>query len=153
MNTNLVIVTVDKKIGIGSTTLSDIESDMSWIPSDVWAVSWNGSTGEIEYNDGKPNLGITSIGIYSQAETTFNNELQRLKDLDDAITSDPSFQWGQLRKQRNSLLFMSDYTQLNDAVLTDSKKTEWINYRQQLRDLPSTTDPSNPTWPTAPEND
>ena len=39
----------------------------------------------IEYNDGKPNLGITSIGIYSQAETTFNNELQRLKDLDDAI--------------------------------------------------------------------
>jgi|TARA_B100000508_G_scaffold97901_1_gene76762 hypothetical protein len=151
MNTNLVIVTVDKKIGIGSTTLSDIESDMSWIPSDVWAVSWNGSTGEIEYNDGKPNLGITSIGIYSQAETTFNNELQRLKDLDDAITSDPSFQWGQLRKQRNSLLFMSDYTQLNDAVLTDSKKTEWINYRQQLRDLPSnTSDPANPTWPTEP---
>ena len=124
---------------------------MSWIPSDVWAVSWNGSTGEIEYNDGKPNLGITSIGIYSQAETTFNNELQRLKDLDDAITSDPSFQWGQLRKQRNSLLFMSDYTQLNDAVLTDSKKTEWINYRQQLRDLPSnTSDPANPTWPTEP---
>ncbi len=151
MNTNLVIVTVDKKIGIGSTTLSDIESDMSWIPSDVWAVSWNGSTGEIEYNDGKPNLGITSIGIYSQAETTFNNELQRLKDLDDAITSDPSFQWGQLRRQRNSLLFMSDYTQLNDAVLTDSKKTEWINYRQQLRDLPSnTSDPANPTWPTEP---
>ena len=151
MNTNLVIVTVDKKIGIGSTTLSDIESDMSWIPSDVWAVTWNGSTGEIEYNDGKPNLGITSIGIYSQAETTFNNELQRLKDLDDAITSDPSFQWGQLRRQRNSLLFMSDYTQLNDAALTDSKKTEWINYRQQLRDLPSnTSDPANPTWPTEP---
>jgi len=151
MNTNLVIVTVDKKIGIGSTTLSDIESDMSWIPSDVWAVSWNGSTGQIEYNDGKPNLGITSIGIYSQAETTFNNELQRLKDLDDAITSDPSFQWGQLRRQRNSLLFMSDYTQLNDAALTDSKKTEWINYRQQLRDLPSnTSDPANPTWPTEP---
>tara|TARA_Y100000356_G_scaffold128275_1_gene128005 strand:+ start:1041 stop:1499 length:459 start_codon:yes stop_codon:yes gene_type:complete len=151
MNTNLVIVTVDKKIGIGSTTLSDIESDMSWIPSDVWAVTWNGSTGQIEYNDGKPNLGITSIGIYSQAETTFNNELQRLKDLDDAITSDPSFQWGQLRRQRNSLLFMSDYTQLNDAALTDSKKTEWINYRQQLRDLPSnTSDPANPTWPTEP---
>tara|TARA_Y100000361_G_scaffold50173_1_gene43610 strand:- start:316 stop:774 length:459 start_codon:yes stop_codon:yes gene_type:complete len=151
MNTNLVIVTVDKKIAIGSTTLSDIESDMSWIPSDVWAVTWNGSTGEIEYNDGKPNLGITSIGIYSQAETTFNNELQRLKDLDDAITSDPSFQWGQLRRQRNSLLFMSDYTQLNDAALTDSKKTEWINYRQQLRDLPSnTSDPANPTWPTEP---
>ena len=151
MNTNLVIVTVDKKIAIGSTTLSDIESDMSWIPSDVWAVTWNGSTGQIEYNDGKPNLGITSIGIYSQAETTFNNELQRLKDLDDAITSDPSFQWGQLRRQRNSLLFMSDYTQLNDAALTDSKKTEWINYRQQLRDLPSnTSDPANPTWPTEP---
>jgi len=151
MNTNLIIVTADKKIGIGSTTLSDIQSDMSWIPSDVWGVNWNGSTGEIEYNDGRPNLSITSIGIYSQAETTFNNELQRLKDLDDAITSDPSFQWERLRRQRNSRLFTSDYTQLNDAVLTDSKKTEWITYRQQLRDLPAnTSDPTNPTWPTEP---
>ena len=46
---------------------------------------------------------------------------------------------------------MSDYTQLNDAGLTDSKKAEWVTYRQTLRDLPAnTSDPENPTWPTQP---
>ena len=83
MNTSLVIITSDKTIGIGTTIISGIGTDMSWIPSDVHAVHWNGSSGEIEYNDGKDNLGITSIGIYSQADTTFNNEIQRRKDLND----------------------------------------------------------------------
>ena len=83
MNTSLIIVTEDKLIGIGTTILSGIGTDMSWIPSDVHAVHWNGTSGEIEYNDGKPNLSISSIGIYSQAETTFNNEIKRRKDLDD----------------------------------------------------------------------
>ena len=73
MNTTLVIITSDKTIGIGTTIISGIGTDMSWIPSDVHAVHWDGSSGEIEYNDGKANLGITSIGIYSQADTTFNN--------------------------------------------------------------------------------
>ena len=82
---NLVIIPSDRIIGIGTTILSGIGTDMSWIPSDVHAVHWDGSSGEIEYNDGKANLDITSIGIYSQAETTLNNEIQRRKDLDDEI--------------------------------------------------------------------
>ena len=61
MNTSLVIITSDKIIGIGTTTISGIGTDMSWIPSNVHAVHWDGSSGEIEYNDGKANLGITSI--------------------------------------------------------------------------------------------
>ena len=61
---NLVIIPSDRIIGIGTTILSGIGTDMSWIPSDVHAVHWDGSSGEIEYNDGKANLDITSIGIY-----------------------------------------------------------------------------------------
>ena len=148
---NLVIIPSDRVIGIGSTILSGIGTDMSWIPSDVHAVHWDGSSGEIEYNDGKANLGITSIGIYSQAETTFNNEIQRKKDLDDAFTSQSSFLWGKLRSERDSLLLSSDFTQLGDIGLSESKKTEWINYRQALRDLPAnTSDPASPNWPTKP---
>ena len=151
MNTSLVIITSDKIIGIGTTTISGIGTDMSWLPSNVHAVHWDGSSGEIEYNDGTANLGITSIGIYSQADTTFNNEIQRRKDLNDEFTNSSSFLWMKLRNERDDLLLFSDFTQLADTGLTDSKKAEWVTYRQSLRDLPSnTSDPANPTWPTKP---
>ena len=148
---NLVIIPSDRIIGIGTTIISGIGTDMSWIPSDVHAVHWDGSSGEIEYNDGKANLEITSIGIYSQAETTFNNEIQRQKDLDDEYLNSSTFLWMKLRNERDNLLLSSDFTQLGDIGLSESKKTEWINYRQALRDLPAnTSDPANPTWPTKP---
>ena len=148
---NLVIIPADRIIGIGSTILSGIGTDMSWIPSDVHAVHWDGSSGEIEYNDGKANLDITSIGIYSQAETTLNNEIQRRKDLDDEYLNSSTFLWMKLRNERDNLLLSSDFTQLGDIGLSESKKTEWINYRQALRDLPAnTSDPASPNWPTKP---
>ena len=151
MNTSLVIIVSDKTIGIGTTIISGIGTDLSWIPSDVHAVHWNGSSGEIEYNDGKANLGITSIGIYSQAETSFNNEIQRQKDLGDASVSQSSFLWEKLRNERDNLLLFSDFTQLGDIGLSDSKKAEWVTYRKALRDLPAnTSDPANPNWPTKP---
>ena len=148
---NLVIIPSDRIIGIGTTIISGIGTDMSWIPSDVHAVHWDGSSGEIEYNDGKANLDITSIGIYSQAETTFNNEIQRRKDLDDEYLNSSTFLWMKLRNERDNLLLSSDFTQLGDIGLSESKKTEWINYRQALRDLPAnTSDPASPNWPTKP---
>ena len=148
---NLVIIPSDRIIGIGTTIISGIGTDMSWIPSDVHAVHWDGSSGEIEYNDGKANLDITSIGIYSQAETTFNNEIQRRKDLDDEYINSSTFLWMKLRSERDNLLLSSDFTQLGDIGLSESKKTEWINYRQALRDLPAnTSDPARPNWPTKP---
>ena len=52
---------------------------------------------------------------------------------------------------RDRLLSLSDWTQLPDAPLTDSKKTEWTTYRQALRDMPPTvSDINNPTYPTEP---
>ena len=58
---------------------------------------------------------------------------------------------GALRHYRDTLLRESDWTQLTDSPLTDSKKTEWKTYRQSLRDLPATeSDPENATFPTKP---
>tara|TARA_B100001250_G_scaffold99198_1_gene83401 strand:- start:3335 stop:3781 length:447 start_codon:yes stop_codon:yes gene_type:complete len=145
----LTIVTEDKAIGIGSTYISGIGTDMSWIPANVWAVHWDGSSGEIEYNDGTPNATMSEIGIYTQAETTLNNEIKRLNDLSPVNTT--SYQWQILRNQRDDKLLFCDWTQGNDTPLDNSKKTEWATYRQALRDLPSnTSDPKNPTWPTEP---
>jgi hypothetical protein len=42
-----------------------------------------------------------------------------------------------LRFERNALLTESDWTQTADSPLSDSKKAEWVTYRQALRDLPS----------------
>lgn len=64
----------------------------------------------------------------------------------------------EMRRIRNILLKVSDWTQLADSPLTDSKKKLWASYRQALRDLPSVSSPSlddngnlqNLTWPDTP---
>ena len=40
-----------------------------------------------------------------------------------------------IRVERNRLLKLSDWTQMPDNQLSDSKKEEWRVYRQKLRDL------------------
>lgn len=59
-----------------------------------------------------------------------------------------------VRDLRKSLLLESDWTQVADTPLTDSKKAEWATYRQTLRDLPanntSATSIDDVTFPTPP---
>lgn len=63
--------------------------------------------------------------------------------------------WETIRLQRNELLNQSDWTQVNDSPLSDSKKQEWATYRQSLRDLPATYQSVNNIadviFPTMPE--
>ena len=56
------------------------------------------------------------------------------------------------RINRNKRLSDSDWTQMIDSPLSDSKKTEWQTYRQALRDMPSQDgfDPLNPSYPDQP---
>jgi hypothetical protein len=56
-----------------------------------------------------------------------------------------------LRSERNGLLSQCDWTQMPDAPLSNEKKQEWVNYRQQLRDLPDTVDINNIVYPQKPE--
>jgi len=68
--------------------------------------------------------------------------------------------WQKLRVFRDERLARSDWTQLNDAPLTDAEKVSWTTYRQELRDLPSiisdpqplNDDPNHSSWPVAPSN-
>ena len=146
----LTIIAADKSIVKDGVCVPDLDMS-SWLPTDVWAVNWDSetSTGEIEYNDGKPNATISEIGIYSQAVTDFDTALPNSEE-----TLLRGFQMSainELRTVRDGKLDSSDWTQLPDAQLTDSKKAEWVTYRQELRDLPAnTSDPSNQTWPTEP---
>ena len=57
-----------------------------------------------------------------------------------------------LRSQRDALLIKTDkYTLPDWPHASLAKQMEWLDYRQALRDLPSTTeDPANPVWPIVP---
>ena len=67
-----------------------------------------------------------------------------------------------VRHHRDMLLMESDWTQMPDSPLSDSKKAEWATYRQKLRDITINCDPkfapsgSGPmtgyTMPTIPES-
>ena len=154
----LTIVNSDKTIGIGTTFISGITTDLSWIPSNVHAVQWDDTSGIVEYNDGTSNQTINSLGIYSQAETSFNNELKIIQDEQDA--AEAAFDYdAALRKVRNKRLLDCDWTRLDDNGLSGSKKTEWATYKQALRNLPANKtgtskqlyqNNSHSDWPTEP---
>lgn len=61
----------------------------------------------------------------------------------------------QVRQTRNEKLKESDYTQLNDVISTMDSETisKWNQYRQQLRDFPSSfTEPAGfINWPLKPD--
>jgi len=57
-----------------------------------------------------------------------------------------------IREGRDILLSKSDWTQMPDVTLTDDKKSAWLAYRQDLRDL--TNQPNFPwefNWPIKPQ--
>ena len=58
------------------------------------------------------------------------------------------------RIKRNILLQECDWTDLPHSALTDEKKTEWQNYRTQLRNITdgitTVEQAENVTWPTEP---
>jgi hypothetical protein len=59
----------------------------------------------------------------------------------------------ELRKERDDILAKTDKYALPDWPHASlAKQTEWIEYRQALRDLPTLTeDPANPVWPVRPD--
>lgn len=156
----LAIIPIDKTIVVDGEGIQISNVDISWIPTDVWAVHWNSTTskGEIEYNDGKPNAEITEIGIYQQAVTDHASEKTAVANAIEAARDHLK----EVKDRRVSLLFESDWTRLDDAPLTADKKVEWATYRQSLRDLPATItaasiepkvladDLDHSSWPTKP---
>jgi hypothetical protein len=57
-------------------------------------------------------------------------------------------QWLLIRARRNSMLILSDWTQLPDAPV-DAEA--WSVYRQDLRDVTNQSDPFEILWPSLPE--
>lgn len=108
-------------------------------PEAIWTINGNNYS-DLEWQDSSET---------KPTETEINT---KISDLDAA---EPM---RLLRKERNSLLDKTDWTQHDDVP--SETKTKWQTYRQQLRDLPSSASPtldsdynlnfSSVTWPTEP---
>ena len=60
-------------------------------------------------------------------------------------------EWAALRAERDRLLAACDWVVVKAQEAGEDVPAAWANYRTLLRDLPkATSDPANPTWPTAP---
>ena len=87
---------------------------------------------------------IESVEPYVEDDCVYN---VRIVDLTEQETTDMANTVNERtattkRFERNKLLLETDWTQITDSPLTSEKKTEWANYRQALRDLPTNND-----WP------
>ena len=110
-------------------------TDLSYLDSNIHAIQWYDDKGEIEYVDDTSNLAITDITPYNQCVTDW--EAAKTKEAEANVYTDEQWQkW--FREIRDELLTDSDWTQISDNKLSDSKKTEWQTYRQKLRDMPTT---------------
>ena len=62
-------------------------------------------------------------------------------DLDAKLKSiyakDNMVNWNKLKMMRKFLLMDCDWTQAPDSPLSDEVKSQWVTYRQKLRDIPS----------------
>jgi hypothetical protein len=56
--------------------------------------------------------------------------------------------WESIRSRRNQLLLESDWTQLVDAQIQN--KSDWISYRQELRNITQNPNPDSVIWPVKP---
>jgi hypothetical protein len=104
------------------------------------------------------NPDIMVTGWYDLAAETWKTRsapsatYQKWKSGEWTLDSPTLFQ--EIREERDSLLIASDWRVMSDSPLSDSKKAEWVTYRQALRDVPSVnanvTTFASVSWPTVP---
>jgi len=99
--------------------------------------TYNTATGEV-LESGATNVSLSEIPLQEgQSIIEGIYEVEAYKIIDGVAVEQTIDFWNAVRIERNTLLTESDWTQMSDSPLTDSKKTEWATYRQSLRDLPS----------------
>jgi hypothetical protein len=93
--------------------------------------------------------------IENSAFFQFPYTIEELTEEEIAINREKKRQldWIPFREQRDQLLKESDWTQISDySLVTEEEKALWAEYRQELRDLPTTYPNSEDiVWPSKPE--
>lgn len=128
-------------------------------------------------------FGVTSYVIYGDVtdEASYKQNVKETVGIntetnESILSEEPSISWSlleskyleeinrvpfeHLREMRNYYLSKCDWTRMDDNQLSESKKLEWEEYRQKLRELPSISSPkldqfgmldmSSVDWPVPP---
>ena len=95
------------------------------LPSNVWAIQWNGTTGEIEFNDGTPNEAITDFTAYQSFVDGHATEKQRLADVatQEATDAEAALTYADRRKAKYDALNQFEM-QFDDAA---NSTTTWVD--------------------------
>ena len=124
---NVCIVKEDKVVMVDGEGMN-FDFDL---PSNVWAIQWNGSTGEIEFNDGTPNEVITDFTAYQSLVDGHATEKQRLADVatQEATDAEAALTYAEKRKAK--------YDALNQFEMQydDSKNstTTWVDAIDEIK--------------------
>ena len=92
------------------------------LPNKPTGFKWGNTYESIEFYD----------GTIKPTKEEFDKKINELLNIEFYKT---------LRRERNKKLVESDWTQMNDVVLSNAD--EWKTYRQALRDLPENVVPTN----------
>jgi len=131
------VIVADKTVVIDGAGYTNMTSQSCWngVPANVHAYQYDSEKpemSEIEYTDGTPHspCSLDDVQIFINAHSA---EKQLIADNEAAMFNT----WERVRADRDQLLRDSDYTQVEDSPLTDEKKSEYLTYRINLRNLPA----------------
>lgn len=103
-----------------------------------------------DYLNGETDVDIEPGDIIKNEDGSFTQQW-----IEDTITvEEKRFRF--MERKRLNLMLSTDWTQLIDSPMSEELKTAWANYRQQLRDLPTTVNwetiasTDEIVWPIAP---
>jgi hypothetical protein len=118
---NVCIVKEDKVVMVDGEGMN-FDFDL---PTNVWAIQWNGSTGEIEFNDGTPNEAITDFTAYQSLVDGHATEKQRLADVatQEATDAEAALTYADRRKAKYDALSQFEM-QFDDAT---NSTTTWVD--------------------------
>ena len=120
---NVCIVKEDKVVMIDGEAIN-FDFDL---PSNVWAIQWNGSTGEIEFTDGNPNESITDFSAYQSLVDGHATEKQRLADV--ATDAEAALTYADRRKAKYNALSQFEM-QYDDSK---NSTTTWVDAIDEIK--------------------
>ena len=144
----LTIIVVDGSVGKDGL-FYQLDLSSCNVPSNVWALQWNQSSGHIEFDTPIPNQDITTLPTWANACVA----LWDAKDYEEKHPPPPPAPTpeqiiAENKQKAESLLAESDWSVLPDVPLQN--KAQWEAYRAALRQI-AINPTLNPTWPTKPE--
>ena len=148
----------------GNTTMklefANAATTLGYTPrSNYHAIQYVDGVGEIEYANGHPNTtfsGNTGIADFISCLDKWDKQVRVEFNEAERLASIPS--WDEIRSVRDSLLRDSDGIYTFATEKSQTVPQDWIDYRDDLRDLPATYGantgntelvvwPTKPSWP------